>query len=310
MPMRVVIAGGSGLLGQALTRRLVADGHTVTILSRSDRERGSGAAITHVAWKPDGTSGPWASSLNGADVVVNLSGAGMGDKRWTAARRRLLESSRLESTASLVTAIAGLPQKPGVFVQGSAVGYYGGSLDDRAHDESSPAGTDFLGDLARRWEAAAAPVAAHGCRLVVVRSGVVLDMDGGALPKMALPFKLFVGGPVGSGRQVLSWIHHDDWRKLMMWLIERPDAAGAFNACSPRPVTNREFSREVGRALHRPSWAPVPGFVLRTLFGEMADAMLLKGQRAIPARAQVMGFQFDYPTIDTALRQIFRSPAG
>jgi len=309
--MRVVIAGGSGLLGRALTKRLVADGHTVTILSRADRDAGSGpSSVRHVAWRPDGTSGPWASSLDGADVVINLSGAGMADKRWTAARRRLLESSRILSSQSLVAAVAGVAQKPRVFVQGTAVGYYGSSLEDRTLDESSPAGTDFLADLARRWEAAAAPVSAHGCRLVVARAGVVLDIEGGALPKMAMPFKFFVGGPVGSGRQVLSWIHRDDWVRLMLWLIDRPDAAGAFNACAPEPVTNREFSREVGRALHRPSWAPVPGFVLRTLFGDMADAMLLNGQRAIPARALAMGFRFDYPTIDAALGQIFRSPTG
>jgi uncharacterized protein (TIGR01777 family) len=307
MATRSVIAGGSGLLGRAITARLLAAGHRVVVLGRSGAARtaSSEARIEHVTWRPDGSVGEWARALEGAEVVVNLSGAGIADARWTASRKAILESSRMLSTTSLVKAIEACEAKPRVFVQGSAVGYYGASLDSRPRDESAPPGTDFLGDLSQRWEAAAAPIEQLGCRLVIARTGVVLDRAGGALPKMALPFRLFVGGPVGSGRQALSWIHRDDWTRLVCWLIERPEAKGAFNVCAPAPVTNREFSRALGRALHRPNWAPVPAFVLRTIFGEMADAMLLSGQWVIPARALNLGFEFGYPTIDSALRELW-----
>jgi uncharacterized protein (TIGR01777 family) len=191
-----------------------------------------------------------------------------------------------------------------VFIQHCAVGYYGSSLSDRILDESAPAADDFFGRLASAWEAEARPIADLGLRLVIVRAGVVLERGGGALPKMLMPFRFLVGGPVASGRQYLSWIHVGDWVRLMCWAIDTPSVSGPINATAPNPVTNREFSSALGRAVHRPSWAPVPALVLRVLFGEMAEAALINGQRVVPRRAGELGFTFEYPTIDAALSEL------
>lgn len=304
--MRIVVAGGTGLIGKALTDRLLADGHTVVVLSRGQAPAPRGSRGPEVvAWNPDGSVGPWASTIDGADAIVNLTGAGIADKRWTPARKSLLASSRVLSTRSLVGAVGVATKRPAVFVQGSAVGYYGASLDPNPIDESHPPGTDFLGRLAVEWETAAQPVEALGCRLVLVRTGVVLDGRGGALPQMALPFRLFGGGPMGSGRQMISWIHIDDWVSLVVWLLGTPSASGAYNASAPEPVNSRAFSAAIGRALHRPSWFPVPGFVLRIVVGEMADVALLRGQAALPARALAQGFRFAHVDLDEALKSAF-----
>lgn len=301
--MRIIIAGGSGLLGGALCTRLTADGHDVVILSRQgDRRQVSRGGARYVAWSGDGSVGAWASELEGADAIVNLSGAGIADKRWNPERKALLRSSRLLSTQSLTSALARLSQRPSTFIQASGLGYYGASLDDRPLDEQSPPGDDFLGRLCVEWESAAAPVAALGCRLVCVRTGIVLDPNGGALPPLAMPFRLFGGGPMASGRQFMSWIHRDDWTRLVAWLIETPAAVGAFNGTAPTPVTNARFAQGLGRALGRPSWLPVPAFALRLAVGEMADPMLILGQRVLPVHAQAMGFTFSHPEVDEALR--------
>ncbi len=299
--MRVVIAGGSGFLGRALASRLVADGDEIVVLSRGSERAPHGRAV---AWRPDGSAGPWASEIDGADAVVNLAGAGIADKRWTPERKQLLEDSRVLSTRSLVAAVRDASRRPGVFIQGSAVGYYGAHDAGPPFDETSLAGDDFLAQLSGKWESEATPARDLGCRLVIVRTGVVLARSGGGLPKMALPFKLFVGGPVGSGRQYLSWIHIDDWVALVVWALRSPAVLGPINATG-EPVTNREFSKALGRALGRPSWAPVPAFVLRTLFGEMGATMLLRGQRVVPARAREMGFPFKFERIDAALANIY-----
>jgi hypothetical protein len=254
-----------------------------------------------VAWTPDGTAGgAWAAAVDGADAVVNLSGADMAGGRWTAARKRLLRDSRLQSTSSLVTAVRAARTKPRVFVQGSAVGVYGASLDDLTLDEASPPGTDFLASMAADWEATARPVG-DTCRLVFIRTGIVLSRKGGALKKMLLPFQLFAGGPVASGRQYLSWIHLDDWVGLVTWALEDEAVRGPVNASAPNPVTSAEFARALGRALHRPAWAPVPGFVLTLVFGEMAHDMLMLGQRVLPRRAMELGYRFRYERIDEAM---------
>ena len=305
--MRIVIAGGSGLLGGALCTRLVADGHDVVVFSRKgDRRQTPRGGVRFVAWTPDGAAGPWAQEIDGADAVVNLSGAGIADKRWSPERKALLKSSRLLSTASLIAGLQQVTRRPAIFLQGTAVGYYGASLDDRPHDESAPAGDDFLGRLCVEWEAAAAPVSALGCRLIVVRTGLVLDPSGGALPPLALPFRLFGGGPMASGRQMMSWIHRDDWTAMVAWLLASPVASGVYNATAPHPVSNREFAKALGRALHRPSWFPVPAFALRLAVGEMADPMLILGQSAVPARALAQGFSFAHPALDEALAHALR----
>lgn len=300
--MRTIIAGGSGLLGQALSRRLTADGHDVVVLSR--RARASKPGYREVAWQPGGPLGPWAREIGEADAVVNLAGASIAGRRWTARRRAELVASRIDSTNSLADAVHAAEPRPAVFVQGSAVGYYGFSQGDQSFDEDDPPGQDFLGDLAVEWENAAKPVAGLGCRLVVVRTGVVLAREGGALPPMARPFRLFAGGPVGSGRQYMSWISIDDWVSLVIWAMTNAAVIGPINATAPAPVTNAEFSAALGRALGRPSWLPAPAFALRALFGEMADSILLGGQRVRPVRALALGFGFRHETIDAALAHV------
>jgi uncharacterized protein (TIGR01777 family) len=304
--MRIIIAGGSGLLGRALVTQLAAAGHEVVVLSR--RASGSpGSTVREVVWTADGSVGPWAREVDGADVVVNLAGAGIADKRWTPARKALLRSSRIASTGSLVSAVEAAGRRPSVFIQGSAVGYYGSNLSDKVHDESSPAGSDFLSRLAVEWESAAEPVTELGCRLVVVRTGIVLSRHGGALPPMARPFRFFVGGPIGSGRQFMSWIAVEDWVSMVIWALATPAVFGPLNATAPDPVTNAAFSAAIGRALHRPSLFPVPGFVLKAALGEMAEAILLGGQRVVPAKARQLGFNFRHMDLERALVQVLGS---
>jgi uncharacterized protein (TIGR01777 family) len=298
--MRVVIAGGSGFLGQALTRQLVAGGHQVTVLTRSDS--GSQPGVDVVLWNPDGTADIWARALDGADAIVNLSGAGIADRRWTAARKALLRSSRINPTRSLIAGVETCRHRPSVFVQGSAVGYYGASLDDRPIDESHQPGVDFLGRLCAEWEAEAEAAAALGCRLVTIRTGLALSAGGGVLPPIARPFRLFAGGPVGTGRQYFPWIHVRDWVALVAWSLGNTAIDGPINASAPNPVTNEDFSRALADALGRPNWLRVPPFALHLLLGaEMANAVLLNGQRVIPARAVDAGFRFQFADVDEAL---------
>lgn len=311
--MRVVVAGGSGLLGQALASRLVASRHEVVVLTRDPRgtiaTRPQSKSLRYVVWQPDGTAqGAWVHELDGVDGVVNLAGAGLADHRWTAARKTLLRESRFLSTRSLVRAIEATPKRPQTFVQASGVGYYGADMSDRIVDETSPRGDDFLARLAADWEAEARAVEALGCRLVITRQGVVLSRKGGALKKLCLPFLFFVGGPVGSGRQYVSWIHGDDWIEIVLWSMLTPTVVGTLNATAPDPVTDAAFCKALGRASHRPSWLPVPPFALRLALGEMADPMLIKGQRALPRQLEAFGFTFRYPTIDEAMTDLFSTP--
>ena len=313
--MRIVIAGGSGFLGGALAQHLAARGHDVVVLTRQAREstpppldrslrspasedRGK---IRQVEWAPDGHPGPWAKEIDGAGAIVNLAGAGIADKRWTAKRKAELRNSRVLSTRSLVAAVRAAAAKPAVFVQGSAIGYYG-TNPEPTFDESCPPGDDFFAHLAVTWEAEAHGVSALGVRLVIIRAGIALDRRGGALKKMLPPFRFFVGGPLASGQQVMSWIHRDDWVALVTWALETPAAAGVYNGTAPSPVTNAEFSTAIGRALHRPSWFRVPGFLLRIVVGEVAPIALINGQRVVPKRALDAGFRFQYPTIQEAMQ--------
>jgi uncharacterized protein (TIGR01777 family) len=302
--MRVVIAGGSGFLGRALSARLIAGGHDVAVLTRGATDRPGGPRV--VIWSPDGRADVWLRAIDGADAVVNLAGAGIADRRWTAARRAELRDSRLLPTRSLAHAIETVGRRPSVFIQGSGIGYYGASLDDREIDETHQAGSDFLGRLCVEWESAAAPIAALGCRVAYIRTGIVLGRAGGALPKMALPFRLFAGGPTGSGRQYMPWIHIDDWVALVAWAIGNVAVAGPLNACAPVPVTNDTFARALGRALGRPSWLRAPAFALHLALGrEFSELLLLNGQRAIPRRALERQFHFSYADLDEALADLF-----
>ena len=303
--MKIVIAGGTGFLGRPLAAALARDGHDIVVLTRDAAGApGSAAAGPRgVSWQPNGGSGPWAAEIDGAGAVVNLAGEAIAGKRWTAAQKQRILDSRVDATRSLAAAIRAAAVPPAVFVSGSAVGYYGPRGDERV-SESQPAGSDFLAGVCERWEQEAMR-AADRTRVTCVRTGIVLEQDGGALPQMALPFKFGAGGPVGSGRQYCPWIHRDDWIAMVRWAIGDAAAAGPINATAPQPVTNTAFAKALGRALHRPAFMPAPGFALRLLLGEMADALLLSGQNAVPAKAERGGFQFRYADVDAALAAIY-----
>jgi uncharacterized protein (TIGR01777 family) len=295
--MHIVVAGGTGFLGRALQAALTAEGHHVTVLTRRPR---AGVA-TDVGWSPDGTAGPWAKALDGTDVVVNLAGEGIADKRWSPARKEALRDSRINATRSLAIAIRDARRPPPVFVSGSAVGYYG-PRGDEPIAEDQPHGADFLGRLAADWESEAER-ARPAARLATIRTGLVLHPEGGALARMLTPFKFGVGGPLASGRQYMPWIHRDDWVRLVSWIGGERRAEGPFNVTAPTPVTNAEFSRTLGRVLHRPAFMPVPRFALKALFGELADSVVT-GQRAVPAHAERLGFDFRFRQLEAALTDL------
>jgi len=297
----VVVAGGTGLLGTALVDALRTEGHQVSVLSRRPRRVGD------VLWSPDGGSQAWTATLGDADVVVNLAGTSIGSRRWTVTRKTEIRDSRLEPTRQLVRAIAAARHPPGVFLSASAVGVYG-SRDGGPHTEASPAGTDFLASVCREWEAVAAEAAATS-RVVLLRSGVVLAREGGALAQLALPFRFYAGGPVGSGAQYMSWIHLYDWVAMVRWALTSSDVSGPLNVTSPFPVTNREFAQTLGRVLGRPAVLRAPAFAVRLALGEMADALVLGGQRVMPERASQGGFVFRYPTLEPALQEALKPHA-
>jgi uncharacterized protein (TIGR01777 family) len=295
--VRIVIAGGTGFLGRALTEALTARRHEVIVLTRRHPARPG-----QVSWTPDGTAGPWARVLDGADAVVNLAGESIAGARWTERRKRLLLDSRVLPARSLVAAVSGASRPPAVIVQSSAVGYYGGRGDEPIAESSGP-GDDFLARTSVAWEAAAAPFEREGLRLVVVRTGLVLAPDGGALQRMLPPFRLGAGGPFGDGRTMMPWIHRTDWVRFVEWVLATREASGPFNLAAPEPVSNEMFAATLARVLHRPALMRVPAFALRLVLGEMAD-VVLTGQAAVPARALALGFRFSFPSLEPALRDL------
>ena len=308
--MRVVIAGGGGFLGSPLAWAWAEEGHDVRVLTRAlapgqaQHESGTGRpGITRVGWEPDGNAGQLAREFDGTTAVINLAGTSIAGARWTAARKKAIRDSRVRATQSLAAAFAESPSPPPIFISASGIGYYG----DRGSEvltESSTPGTDFLAQVCVEWEAQARRAERAGVRVVLLRTGIVLEKEGGALPQMMRPFRFFAGGSLAGGRQYMSWIHRHDWTEMVRWIVDTPQVDGAVNVTAPHPVTNAEFSRALGRALHRPSLAPVPRVALKIVLGELADA-LLASQRAMPARAQAAGYHFRYPEIDIAFRGIF-----
>lgn len=296
--MTVVLAGGSGFLGSKLRAQLERDGHRVVNLTRSPRPDRPG----DVPWQPDGSAGQLAPHLEGADAVVNLAGENIAGTFWSEGRKAQLRNSRLLATRTIGRAIAACERPPKALVSGSAVGYYGAHGDEMV-TERTPPGSDFLAQLCVDWEQEARAVDSAKTRLVIVRTGVVLGADGGALKKMILPFKLGLGATLGSGDQYMPWIHVDDWVSMIGWLISADRAMGAFNSSAPTPVTNRDFTRTLGRVLRRPAVFHAPAFVLKIGLGEMAN-MLLTGQRVLPAAAEEMGFRFAYRELEPALRSL------
>jgi uncharacterized protein len=295
--MRILISGASGLVGAALTKAFRTEGSTVAHLVRP----GGAAPDGGIRWDP-ATGSVDASAMEGADVVVNLNGASIAGGRWTPARKAILRASRVDATRTLVDALARLRQKPRVLVSSSAVGYYG----DRGGEiltESSGAGTGFLAELARDWEAEAMRAEASGIRTVLARFGVILSAEGGALPRMVTPFKLGVGGRFGSGKQWMPWIALEDATRAIRFVIANADMSGPVNVAAPNPVENAAFTRTLAHVLHRPAIFPAPAFALRLALGEMAD-MLLASQRAHPEKLLAAGYTFRFDTLDTALKAI------
>jgi uncharacterized protein (TIGR01777 family) len=303
---KIIIAGGTGLIGSALATDLAAIGHEIILLSRNPSKRPALPAITRaLAWDGSTATG-WGAEADGATAIVNLAGATISRPPWTEGYKRRILASRVNAGKAVVEAVSAAARKPGVVIQSSGVGYYG-LHGDEVVTEETPAGTDFLARVCVEWEASTAAVEAQGTRQVVTRSGLVLSIKGGVLPVIALPFRFFVGGPVGSGRQYMPWIHIADEVAAVRFLIEHDTARGPFNLTAPHPETNKDLGKLLGRVLHRPSFVPTPGMPFKIMLGEMADLLLLGGQRAIPARLQQLGFQFRFPDTEPALRDLYRS---
>jgi uncharacterized protein (TIGR01777 family) len=296
------VTGASGLIGGPLLPALVARGHDVVGLTRG-AAKASSNGVRWATYDPADAASV-AKALAGTDAVVHLAGENLFAKRWREAFLRRVRESRVEATRTLVRAIAGLPRRPRVLVSASAVGYYGPRPPDETLTEGSPPGDDFLARLCRDWEAEASRAEEHGVRVANARTGIVLAREGGALAQMARPFKLFVGGPIGRGRQVMSWIHVADLVALYVRAVEDARWRGPFNAVAPNPVSNREFAKALGRALHRPSFLPTPVFALRVVLGKVAT-VVGSGQRVVPAAALAHGFRFRYPDLDGALAEVY-----
>lgn len=303
--MRIVISGASGFIGRALCRQLHGDYEIVSLSRNAEQAAKSlaGSAQT-VTW--DGrTLGDWVSEIDGAAAIVNLAGENVASGRWTSPKKERILRSRAGCTHALVEAIRWVDDRPAVMIQASAVGYYGARGDEML-DEGSSGGSGFLSEVCRESEAAGEKVEALGVRYVVIRTGVVIGAGGGALARMMRPFRFYLGGHIGSGRQWLSWISLDDEVEAIEFLIKNQQLKGAFNLTSPQPVTMRDFSETLGRVLGRPAWVNVPRFVVRLLLGEIAQEMLLSGQRVIPKRLKEAAFEFKYEDLKRALTAILK----
>jgi uncharacterized protein (TIGR01777 family) len=300
--MKILVAGSSGLVGTALVGTLAREGHTVCRLVRPQSLSTMDAKTGFdVAWNP--ATGELGGAGVGPDAVVNLAGASIADGRWTTARKNLLRTSRIDSTRALVEALAKMNARPSVLVSASAIGIYGNRADETLTEESNP-GSDFLAGLTREWEAEALKAEALGIRVVLARFGIILARDGGALPKMLLPFKFGAGGRIGNGQQWMSWIALEDVVGILRYALVNRAIRGALNVVAPKAVQNLEFTKVLARAMHRPALFPAPAFALRLALGEMADALLLSSQRVLPQRLQQLGFHFQNDDLAATLEAI------
>ncbi|MDA2938609.1 TIGR01777 family oxidoreductase [Acidobacteria bacterium AH-259-A15] len=298
--MRIAVTGATGLIGSALCQSLIQDNHEVLVLARNpEKARQNLSTAEVITW--EATSGPPPEqSMDGLDAVVHLAGEAIAEGRWTAGRKRAIRESRVTGTRNLVQAILRSKNPPKVLLSGSAIGYYGPRGDQLVEETSSP-GKDFLAEICRQWESEAMRATESGVRVVLLRTGLVLSTEGGALPRILPPFRMFVGGPLGSGKQWMSWIHIQDEIEAIRYAVTKDEIEGPINLVEPNPVTNREFSRELGRVLGRPAFFRVPGFALRLLFGEMAESLLLQGQRVLSKKLQQAGYKFRFPQLNGAL---------
>jgi uncharacterized protein (TIGR01777 family) len=309
--MRVFVTGGTGLVGSRLVKKLLERGDQVTLLTRrlSVAKDLFGAGCTPVEGDPM-MPGEWMKPLGDCDGVIHLAGENIFAKRWKEEFKALLFDSRIKSTQNIVQALAMQPKRPDgtpkVLVNASAIGYYGPRGDEELDETSSP-GQDFLAHLCVEWEKAARAIEPVGVRLAMVRVGVVLDKKGGALKQMLTPFKLGMGGPVGNGKQYVSWIHHEDMTGLFLMALDNPLASGPINGTAPNPVTSKAFGKALGAALHRPAFMPTPVLMLRLAFGEVTN-ILATGQRVIPKKAMALGYAYKYPTVEIALSSIIAEP--
>ena len=305
--MKIVIAGGTGFIGRHLCQTCINNNHEVTVLSRNPAHahRLLPKKVTVTEWNGL-TWGALEQTLNGKDALINLVGEPIADARWTPSRKQLLRSSRIDTTRLLVDAIIRIPKRPMTFINASGVGFYG-PQDANAVSEGFPVGKGFLAELCVEWEREANRAEEYGLRVLNLRIGMVLGKDGGALSKMVLPFRFFLGGPILPGTQPVSWIHQEDLSRLTEWLLGQPHVSGPVNAVAPESATMNEFCRTLGKSMNRPSWLPVPGFALKVGLGELATVMTT-GQHVTPQVAQQEGFTFSYPTLEQALHSIFEEP--
>ena len=300
--MKIVVAGGTGFIGSSLVGLLRLEGHDVVVLTRDPEKASHAPGVTRVRW--DGaTQGEWTAHVQGADAVINLAGESIGGGRWTATRKRRIVASRVNATRALSESIRLGEKRPFLFINSSAVGYYG-PVESGDVTEDHPPGSGFLADVCLRWEQEALAVGELGPRVVILRTGVVIGEKGGALEKMLLPFRLYAGGPIGSGRQWFPWVHRDDVAGVILFALGNAALAGPVNVVAPERVDMKAFCVALGRALSRPSWLPVPAPALRAALGEMAD-MILTGQRVVPAKLLTMGYRFRYPALAAALDSVF-----
>lgn len=304
--MRVVIIGGSGFIGRALTRSLVGDGHAVVVVSRSGAGRPPAGKVSFAPF--DGRSGQgWAEHCDGALALVNLAGENIASGYWTEAKKRRILESRVDAGRAVMDALGRVSRRPAVLVQGSAIGYYG-DRGEAPTDEDAPRGTGFLADVAGAWEASSAGAQALGVRRVVLRTAIVLGTGGGALPGMLTPYRFFLGGPLGSGRQWFSWIHLQDAVRAIRFLMDRAEASGPYNLAAPEAVTQAGLATAIGKALSRPALLRTPQALLRLALGEMAQELILNGARLTPRRLTELGFSFRFPTLAAALADILGGP--
>lgn len=302
--MRVIVTGGSGLIGKPLCAALVSAGHETIVLSRNPSQvKGMPPGVRLEKWDGQSAAG-WDALADGAHAIVNLAGEGIADGRWSDERKERILASRVQAGKAVVQAIEQAANKPKLLIQASAVGYYGPRQDEVITEASSPGG-DYLARVCFEWEAASAPVTKMGVRRAIIRTGIVLSNEGGAFPRLVLPFRLFAGGPLGSGKQWYPWIHIDDQVRAMLFLLQHESAGGPFNLSAPNPVTNKEMATAIGKVTGRPAFMPAPAFALQTALGEMAT-VVLDGQRAIPQRLLELGFTFKYPTIEEALKALLK----
>lgn len=299
--MNILITGGTGFIGTPLTRELRNSGHNVIVATRRQTDAGTIHESSLLTWNPPELIPP--EIMSRIDAVINLAGEPIAPKRWTAERKKRILLSRIDTTRALVQSIQNAEPKPKVLVSASAIGYYGPHGDEYVTEETPPA-SDYLADVCRKWEAEALRAEESGVRVVLVRIGGVLESDGGALAQMVIPYKFFLGGPIGSGRQWFSWIHREDIVGIIKYVLENETISGPVNATAPQPVTNKEFSSALGKALQRPSFLAVPGFIVKLSLGELGG-LLLTGQRVLPEKALNAGYKFKYTEVNEALNAIF-----